>query len=215
MATVTTWSRAAVAPGVESATSRAPRPRGRHPGRGPSGRPRSPSGSGSVRRWRWRSPRRPGRSSTQPGGPRCSSATSPDSRAPTSRSSWCCSSRGFPSVERVLGQDGLLRCHRRLAPWPISLMVAHALLLTVATRRRRTPVRLHEAASCSTRSPTSSPRPSRLGIMVAIATVSIRADPTADPAGALVGAAPGHVPRARPRLRSRDRTRAVTSSATR
>ena len=37
-----------------------------------------------------------------------------------------------PAVERVLGQDGLLRWHRRLAPWPISLIVAHAVLLTYA-----------------------------------------------------------------------------------
>ena len=37
----------------------------------------------------------------------------------------------IPFVERVLGQDGLLRWHRRLAPWPISLLIAHALLLTV------------------------------------------------------------------------------------
>ena len=28
----------------------------------------------------------------------------------------------IPAIERVLGQDGLLRWHRRLAPWPISLL---------------------------------------------------------------------------------------------
>ncbi len=38
----------------------------------------------------------------------------------------------IPHVERVLGQDGLLRWHRRLSPWPISLIVAHAVLLTYA-----------------------------------------------------------------------------------
>ena len=37
----------------------------------------------------------------------------------------------IPFVERVLGQDGLLRWHRRLAPWPISLLVAHAVFITV------------------------------------------------------------------------------------
>jgi len=37
-----------------------------------------------------------------------------------------------PAVERVLGQDRLLAWHRRLAPWPISLIVAHAVLLTLA-----------------------------------------------------------------------------------
>ncbi|HLI42887.1 MAG TPA: ferredoxin reductase family protein [Acidimicrobiales bacterium] len=38
----------------------------------------------------------------------------------------------IPQIERVLGQDGLLRWHRRLSPWPISLIVAHAVLLTYA-----------------------------------------------------------------------------------
>jgi predicted ferric reductase len=38
----------------------------------------------------------------------------------------------IPVVERVLGQDKLLASHRRLAPWPISLIVAHAVLLTFA-----------------------------------------------------------------------------------
>jgi len=38
----------------------------------------------------------------------------------------------IPAVERVLGQDKLLASHRRLAPWPISLIVAHAVLLTFA-----------------------------------------------------------------------------------
>ncbi len=37
-----------------------------------------------------------------------------------------------PVVERVLGQDGLLRWHRKLAPWPISLIVLHAIFLTYA-----------------------------------------------------------------------------------
>ena len=33
----------------------------------------------------------------------------------------------IPFAEHVLGQDGLLRWHRRLGPWPISLLIAHAL----------------------------------------------------------------------------------------
>ena len=37
----------------------------------------------------------------------------------------------IPFVERVAGQDGLLRVHRAVAPWPISLLAAHALLLTL------------------------------------------------------------------------------------
>ena len=37
----------------------------------------------------------------------------------------------IPVIERVAGQDGLVRLHRLLAPWPISLLAAHALFLTV------------------------------------------------------------------------------------
>lgn len=37
----------------------------------------------------------------------------------------------IPAVERTLGQDGLLRWHRRLAPWPISLIALHAVFITV------------------------------------------------------------------------------------
>ena len=37
-----------------------------------------------------------------------------------------------PVVERVLGQDKLLAAHRRLAPWPVSLIVGHGVLLTFA-----------------------------------------------------------------------------------
>ena len=37
----------------------------------------------------------------------------------------------IPFVERVAGQDGLLRLHRTLAPWPISLLAAHAVFLTL------------------------------------------------------------------------------------
>lgn len=37
----------------------------------------------------------------------------------------------IPPIERVLGQDGIVRWHRRLGPWPISLLTLHAVLLTV------------------------------------------------------------------------------------
>jgi predicted ferric reductase len=37
----------------------------------------------------------------------------------------------LPLLERALGQDRLVRWHRRLAPWPISLIGAHAVLITV------------------------------------------------------------------------------------
>jgi len=37
----------------------------------------------------------------------------------------------LPVLERVVGQDRLLRWHRRLGPWPIPLIAAHAVLITV------------------------------------------------------------------------------------
>ncbi len=37
----------------------------------------------------------------------------------------------IPVVERVLGQDGLVRWHRRLSAWPIVLILLHAVLITV------------------------------------------------------------------------------------
>lgn len=37
----------------------------------------------------------------------------------------------IPPVERVLGLDGLVRWHRRLSAWPISLIIAHAVLILI------------------------------------------------------------------------------------
>jgi predicted ferric reductase len=37
----------------------------------------------------------------------------------------------LPVLERVVGQDRLLRWHRRLGPWPIPLIAAHAVLITI------------------------------------------------------------------------------------
>ena len=50
----------------------------------------------------------------------------------------------IPFIEAVLGQDGLLRWHRRLAPWPISLLVAHAVFLTVGYAQAATTGPWHE-----------------------------------------------------------------------
>ena len=41
----------------------------------------------------------------------------------------------IPFVERIGGLDGLIRLHRLIAPWPITLLLAHALFITRATRR--------------------------------------------------------------------------------
>jgi len=37
----------------------------------------------------------------------------------------------IPLIERVLGLDGLLRWHRWLAPWPLSLIALHAVFITI------------------------------------------------------------------------------------
>jgi len=52
----------------------------------------------------------------------------------------------IPAIERILGQDGLLRWHRRVGPWPISLLLAHAVIITIGfAEAARTGV-LHELA---------------------------------------------------------------------
>ena len=53
----------------------------------------------------------------------------------------------IPVIERVLGQDGLLRWHRRLAPWPISLLIAHAVLLTAGYAQAARTGPWHEAGT--------------------------------------------------------------------
>jgi predicted ferric reductase len=79
-----------------------------------------------------------------------------------------------PLVERVLGQDGLLAWHRRLAPWPITLIVAHAVLLTYAFAEvARTGV-WHEVGALIRSYPNMLTATIALAVMVAIAIVSIR-----------------------------------------
>jgi predicted ferric reductase len=79
----------------------------------------------------------------------------------------------IPQVERVLGQDGLLAWHRRLAPWPISLIVAHALLLTVGYAQAARTGAWHELGTFVSSYPDMLTATIALGLMVAIAVVSI------------------------------------------
>lgn len=37
----------------------------------------------------------------------------------------------LPALERAVGQDRLVRWHRRLAPWPLFLIAAHGVLIAV------------------------------------------------------------------------------------
>ena len=81
----------------------------------------------------------------------------------------------IPAIERVLGHDGLLRWHRRLAPWPISLLVAHAVFITVGYAQAARAGLWHEAGILLTRFPDVLIATIGLGIMCLIGVVSIRA----------------------------------------
>jgi predicted ferric reductase len=53
----------------------------------------------------------------------------------------------LPQLERILGQDGLIRWHRRVGPWPISLLALHAVLVTVAFAQTAREGFLHQLGS--------------------------------------------------------------------
>lgn len=80
-----------------------------------------------------------------------------------------------PMVERVLGQDGLVRSHRRLAPWPISLLVAHLVALTIGYAQASKSGLWQQFGSLTTSFPDVLPATVGLFLMVGIALVSIRA----------------------------------------
>lgn len=50
----------------------------------------------------------------------------------------------LPVLERAVGQDRLVRWHRRLGPWPLSLIAAHAVLITVGYAQAARTGLLHE-----------------------------------------------------------------------
>jgi predicted ferric reductase len=81
----------------------------------------------------------------------------------------------IPAIERVLGQDGLLHWHRRLAPWPISLLLAHAVFITIGYAQAARAGLGHQVAVLLTRYPDVLIATVGLGIMCAIGVISIRA----------------------------------------
>lgn len=80
-----------------------------------------------------------------------------------------------PVVERVLGQDGLIRWHRRLAPWPISLIVAHVVFVTVGYAQAAHSGIWHEAGVLIDSFPDVLIATIGFAIMVTIGVVSIGA----------------------------------------
>ena len=81
----------------------------------------------------------------------------------------------IPFIERVAGQDGLVRLHRTIAPWPISLLAAHALFLTVGYAQAARTGAWHEAGTLLTRYPDVFIATVGLGIMCLVGVISLRA----------------------------------------
>jgi len=81
----------------------------------------------------------------------------------------------IPAVERVVGQDRLLGWHRRLAPWPIVLIGAHAVLLTFGYAQAAHTGLFHEAGAIIGAYPDMITATIGLGLMMAIGILSIHA----------------------------------------
>lgn len=81
----------------------------------------------------------------------------------------------IPILEHTLGQDGMVRIHRRLGPWPVSLLVAHAVLLTLAFAVAAKTGPLHQLGAFLSTYPDMLAATVGLGLMVVAAVVSVRA----------------------------------------
>ena len=80
----------------------------------------------------------------------------------------------MPALERMLGQGGVIHWHRRLAPWPILLISAHAVLLTMAYAQAAKKGLWSEAGVIVNTFPSMVTATVALGIMVLIGVVSMR-----------------------------------------
>jgi predicted ferric reductase len=81
----------------------------------------------------------------------------------------------IPVIERVLGQDGLLRWHRRLAPWPISLLIGHAALITAGYAQAVRTGPWHEAGTLLSSYPGILTATVGLALMCLAGAISVRA----------------------------------------
>lgn len=79
----------------------------------------------------------------------------------------------IPAVERVLGQDGLLRWHRRVSPWTLSLITAHAVLITVGYAQAARTGAWHEVGVFLSQYPDMAMAAAALVLMLAIGVASI------------------------------------------
>lgn len=78
-------------------------------------------------------------------------------------------------VESVLGQDGLVRWHRRLAPWPITLLTVHAVSLTLGYAQAAKTGAVHEFGTLMSGYADVLAAAVGLGLMLLAGVVSVRA----------------------------------------
>lgn len=80
----------------------------------------------------------------------------------------------MPALERMLGQGGVIHWHRRLAPWPLILIAAHAVLLTLAYAQAAKTGPLSELGTIVNTFPNMITATVALGLMMLIGLISIR-----------------------------------------
>lgn len=80
----------------------------------------------------------------------------------------------LPALERMLGQHGVIRWHRLLAPWPIALISVHAVFLTISYAEVAKRGVLKEAGAIINTFPSMVSATVALGIMVGIGLISLR-----------------------------------------
>jgi len=81
----------------------------------------------------------------------------------------------IPVVEKVLGQDGLVRWHRRLAPWPLSLIGLHAVFITIGYTEAAKTGLWHELGTLLNKYPDMLAATAGLALMAMAGITSIRA----------------------------------------
>ena len=80
----------------------------------------------------------------------------------------------MPALERMLGQGGVIDWHRRLAPWPILLIVTHAVFLSLSYAQAAKRGVWSEVGVIVNTFPNMVTATVALGIMVLIGVISIR-----------------------------------------
>lgn len=81
----------------------------------------------------------------------------------------------IPALERIVGQDGMLRWHRRLGPWPLSLIAVHAVVVTVGYAQAARSGVLHEVGTLVDSYPDMLAATAGFTLMAMIAVASIGA----------------------------------------